>query len=148
MRFLLAALLLAAAAPVSATVIAPADVDAIVAGSQTIVRGRVVEVRSAMTNGRRTIHSFVTLAVEDTLKGSPASRVTFRVPVGQVGRYRRVIVGAPGFAVGEQVLVFLTGTPPAVPTIFGLNQGLYRVRDAARTEALTQRVRTLVNRAR
>ena len=51
----------------------------------------------------------------------------FRVPNGQVGRYRRILVGAPEFEEGDEVVVFLTGRPPAMPTLFGLSQGVYRV---------------------
>jgi hypothetical protein len=77
----------------------------------------------------------------------------FRVPQGQVGRYRRIVVGAPEFAVGEDVMVFLTGRGPAIPTVFGLNQGVRRLRgDAAGRQRLldsyTREVRGLVERAR
>ena len=49
------------------------------------------------------------------------------MPGGEVGRYRRVIVGVPRFAAGDEVVVFLRGAAPALPTVFGLSQGLYRV---------------------
>jgi hypothetical protein len=78
------------------------------------------------------IESVVTLAVAQSLKGEAGATVSFRVPNGQVGRYRRVLVGAPEFAEGDEMVVFLQGRPPAMPSVFGLNQGLYRVaRDAA-----------------
>jgi hypothetical protein len=53
--------------------------------------------------------------------------VHFRVPGGQIGRYRRFMVGAPEFASGEEVVLFLKGRPPNVPLPFGLSQGVYRV---------------------
>ena len=106
--------LVALAESTSATVILPADFATVVEGSQLIVHGRVVEVRSQMTAGRRSIHSLVTVAVDEALKGSAGSTVTFRVPQGQVGSYRRIIVGAPEFTVGEEVVVFLTARPPAI----------------------------------
>jgi hypothetical protein len=37
------------------------------------------------------------------------------------------MVGAPEFASGEEVVLFLKGRPPAVPFPFGLSQGVYRV---------------------
>ena len=50
----------------------------------------------------------------------------------EVGRYRRVLVGAPEFVEGDEVVVFLEGRPPLLPSVFGLSQGVYRVtRDAA-----------------
>lgn len=133
----------------AATVVAPADLDTVVAGSQLIVRGRVVEVRSEMTAGRRSIHSVVTLEVDETLKGQSSRTVLFRVPNGQVGRYRRVVVGAPEFSAGDEVVVFLRGSGPAIPSLFGLQQGVYRVQrdDAARLASagtFTRTVRALV----
>jgi hypothetical protein len=111
----------------SATVLVPADFITIVTGSPIIVHGRVSEVRSFVTGPRRTIESVVTLAVIGTLKGTPARTMVFRVPNGQVGRYRRVVVGAPEFEPGDEVVVFLQARAPAMPTLFGLSQGVYRV---------------------
>jgi hypothetical protein len=121
----------------NATTLVPATLDEIVAGAELVVHGRVVGVRSEMTAGRRSIHSYVTLAVDEAVKGRPGPTVTFRVPNGQVGRYRRVVIGAPEFVVGDEVIVFLRARAPAVPTLFGLSQGVYRVRrgDAARVAA-------------
>ena len=71
------------------------------------------------------------MAVADALKGRPGETVTFRLPGGEVGRYRRFIVGVPQFTSGDDVIVFLRGGAPAMPTLFGLSQGLYRVGRAA-----------------
>lgn len=120
----------------SATVLLPADFTTIVMGSPSIVHGRVVSVRSFLTGPRRTIESVVTLSVIDTLKGVPASTVLFRVPNGQVGRYRRVVVGAPEFEEGDEVVVFLQAHAPAIPTLFGLSQGVYRVVRDANAQAI------------
>jgi len=105
----------------------PADFAGMVAGSQLIVHGRVVDVRANMTGGRRTIETLVTIAVVDALKGTPGREVTFVVPGGQIGRYRRLVVGAPEFNTGQDVLLFLTGRAPALPMPFGISQGVYRV---------------------
>jgi hypothetical protein len=149
----LCAFCIGVASGASATVIVPAEFADVVNGSHLIVYGRVIDVRSEMTAGRRSIHSFVTVAVEQALKGNPGATVMFRVPQGQVGRYRRVIVGAPEFTVGEDLMVFLTARPPAIPTVFGLNQGVRRLRgDAAgrqlALESYTRQVRAIVERAR
>ncbi|MSO83084.1 MAG: hypothetical protein EXQ53_07285 [Acidobacteria bacterium] len=126
------------AAPAFATVVLPADFDTVVNESGVIVHGRVVDVRSDVTGPRRAIESFVTVAVIESLKGAPGTTVTFRVPNGQVGRYRRILVGAPEFAEGDEVVVFLQGRPPAMPTLFGLSQGVYRVtRNAAARPVVT-----------
>jgi hypothetical protein len=118
---------------VSATVLLPADFTTVVAESATIVHGRVVDVSAGLTGPRRTIESLVTVHVIESLKGASTTdaTVTFRVPNGQVGRYRRVLIGAPEFTRGDEIVVFLHGQAPAIPTLFGLSQGVYRVvRDA------------------
>lgn len=125
--FFAIAVLVAKVSTASATVLLPADFQTVVTESGVIVHGRVVDVRSAVTAPPHGIESFVTLAVVDALKGNPGPSVTFRVPNGQVGRYRRVVVGAPEFAEGDEVVVFLRGQAPGIPALFGLGQGLYRV---------------------
>jgi hypothetical protein len=111
----------------AAMVIVPVDFSEMVASSELVVHGRVVGVRSQITGDRRTIETVVTVSVIDALKGEPGTTVYFRVPGGQVGRYRRVMIGAPQFAEGEEVVLFLRGRPPVVPMPFGLSQGVYRV---------------------
>lgn len=126
------------ASPAFATVVLPADFATVVTEAGVIVHGRVVDVRSDVTGPRRVIESFVTVAVLESLKGAPGASVTFRVPNGQVGRYRRILVGAPEFEEGDEVVVFLQGRPPAMPTLFGLSQGVYRVtRNAAARAVVT-----------
>src|SRR5687767_4592799 len=69
LRFAAVVFCVALAVPAGATVILPADLSQVVESSQLIVHGRVVEVRGAMTGGRRSIHSVVTVAVNGALKG-------------------------------------------------------------------------------
>lgn len=121
----------------SATVIVPAEFTEMVNGSQTIVHGVVTDVEARMVGSRRTIESVVTVTVIDTLKGEIAGTTAFRVPGGQVGRYRRVMVGAPEFVEGDEVVLFLAGRAPAMPMPFGLNQGVYRVTRAAGRATVT-----------
>jgi hypothetical protein len=127
-------------------VVVPAEFTEMVNASHTIVHGVVVDVQSYETAGRKTIESLVTVQILEAIKGGPGSAhpaegagspeaeryVHFKLPGGQVGRYRRVMVGAPRCARGDEVVLFLKGAAPAVPMPFGLTQGLYRVsRDAA-----------------
>jgi hypothetical protein len=98
-----------------------------VRASQVIVHGRIVDVRAQASGGRNTIETLVTVVVATPLKGESGSTVMFRVPGGQVGRYRRVMAGAPVFTEGEEVVLFLSGRAPAMPMPFGLHQGVYRV---------------------
>jgi hypothetical protein len=129
MKQLAAAALLATMAPAvaHATMEVPAEFGEMVQGSQLVVYGRVVGVRGQQTSDRRSIETVVTVAVAQALKGQPGSTVAFRLPGGDVGRYRRVIVGVPRFTSGDDVIVFLRGGAPTLPTVFGLSQGVYRV---------------------
>ena len=127
-----------AAVPISAMVVVPAEFSEMVTLSELVVHGRVVDIRPQLVGDRRTIETVITVAVLDALKGQPGETVYFRVPGGQIGRYRRFMVGAPEFVSGEEVVLFLKGRPPAVPFPFGLSQGVYRVvRDAGGRSLVT-----------
>jgi hypothetical protein len=113
--------------PVRATVIVPADLGELAREAQAIVRGRVALVDARWTDDHRAIESIVTLEVESTLKGSFGPEVQFRVPGGQLGRFRSLVVGAPEFAAGQRVVVFLGARGPSVPYVLGMSQGVYRM---------------------
>jgi hypothetical protein len=116
-----------------ATVLLPAAFREIVAGSQIIVYGRVASVRPEWSSDRSRIDTVVTVAAGSYLKGGPGSTVTFRVPGGQIGRYRNVMVGAPQFQPGEEAILFLSASGPSIAHVFGLSQGVFRVRVDARS---------------
>ena len=119
------------AVPLRATTIVPADLGELSRDAVAIARGRVADVRSQWTEDRGTVETIVTLEVEDYLKGSLGSMVRFRVPGGELGRYRTIVVGAPDFVVDQRVVVFLGAHGPTVPHIVGFNQGVFRVVRAA-----------------
>jgi len=124
-------MLLAAATSAHATTIVPADLGELSRDAVAIARGRVADVQSQWTEDRGTVETIVTLEVEDYLKGSLGAMVRFRVPGGELGRYRTIVVGAPDFAVDQHVVVFLGAHGPTVPHIVGFNQGVFRVVRAA-----------------
>ena len=128
---LIASLVIAPA--LHATVLVPAEFREIVSGSQIIVHGRVADVRGEWTDDRRRIETIVTLDAGTYLKGGPGENVTFRVPGGTVGRYRTLMVGAPEFRAGDEVVLFLKANGPSVAHVFGLSQGVFRVRRDSRT---------------
>jgi hypothetical protein len=116
-----------------ATVLLPAEFSEVVAGSQIIVYGRVGDVLPEWSDDRSRIDTVVTVDAGSYLKGGPGETVTFRVPGGQIGRYRNVVVGAPEFRQGEEVVLFLSAAGPSIAHVFGLSQGVYRVHVDART---------------
>jgi hypothetical protein len=121
------AIVIAAAVRAHATLVVPADLGELSRDARAIARGRVTSVEGRWTDDRRTIETIVTLEVESYLKGSLGSTLQFRVPGGDLGRFRSVVVGAPEFAVDQRVIVFLGASGPMVPYVLGLNQGVYRL---------------------
>jgi hypothetical protein len=115
------------AAPLHATVLVPASLSELARDARVIARGHVVSVDGRWTDDRRTIETIVTLQAETYIKGELGEMVQFRVPGGTLGRYRNIVMGAPQFAVGQRVIVFLGVNGPRVPYLVGLNQGVYRV---------------------
>lgn len=120
-------ILLATAVRLHATVLVPASLEELTRDALTIARGRIVAVDARRADDRQAIETMVTLEVETYLKGSLGPTLQFVVPGGVVGRYRAITIGAPGFTVGERVIVFLGGRAPALPHILGFNQGVFRV---------------------
>ena len=117
-----------ASAGVGATVLVPAEFREIVNGADIIAYGRVVETSVQWSDDRRNVDTLVTLQVGTYLKGGPGESIVFKVPGGTIGRYRNVLVGAPQFSEGDEAVVFLNVRGRELPFIFGLNQGVFRVR--------------------
>ena len=99
-----------------------------VSGSDLIAYGRVVDVRPEWADQRRRIDSVVTAEVLSWFKGGSDRTLSFVVPGGEIGRYRQVTIGAPSFAAGEEAFLFLKTQGSPMPYVFGLNQGVFRVR--------------------
>jgi hypothetical protein len=119
--------------PLRATVLIPADVGELAHDAIAIARGRVAALDAQWTEDHGTIETLVTLQVESYLKGSLGSTLRFRVPGGELGRFRSIVVGAPSFAVDQRVVVFLGARGPSVPFVLGLSQGVFRLSRAADT---------------
>jgi hypothetical protein len=93
-----------------------------------IVLGTVTEQVSDWNDQRTAIHTDVTVAVEEAIKGSPGEEVTFRVAGGIVGDTGMRTSTDPVFQEGEQVIVFLnTEVVPA--RVAGHLQGKYPVQN-------------------
>ena len=117
--------------PAMATVLIPADLGELSRDALAIARGRVAALDAQWTEDRGTIETIVTLEVDNYLKGSLGSTLRFRVPGGELGRFRSVVVGAPSFAVDQRVVVFLGARGPSVPHLLGMSQGVFRLSRAS-----------------
>jgi hypothetical protein len=123
-RVALALIALACAGAARATTLRAMDLAELALEASLIVHGRVVDVHPEWVRGGRQIDSVVTVEVETPLKGEPGQRFAFVSPGGQLGDYRSVVPGAPEFAVGAEVVLFL-GSPGAagLPSLVGMGQG-------------------------
>jgi hypothetical protein len=115
-----------AAVPLSATLIVPAEFRQVVAESTLIVRGRVTDVRAVDVRDVG-VETVVTVAVENVLKGQSERFVYLKVPGGEIGRYRFVMVSAPVFKTGQRAVLFLKRGADNFWRPFGLNQGVFRI---------------------
>src|SRR5437016_7525879 len=126
-RALVLMILTVASARPSATVVVAADLGQLTRDARAIVRGRVMALDARWTEDRQTVETIVTLEVESYLKGALGQTLQFRVPGGELGRWRSITVGAPQFAIDDRIVVFLGTTGPSIPHVLGLNQGVFRV---------------------
>ncbi len=116
----------------NATVVRAPDLDRLVRAAARIVVTEVVEVRVAAEAGRHVRPvpiTFVTLRVNDTLKGPAALQLEIELTGGRVDEGALEIVGMPRFEVGQRDVLFLHDTPGMLSPIVGLFAGRFRVVD-------------------
>src|SRR5688572_5663204 len=127
LRALILSLVCVVPVALRATVLLPAEFREVVNGSDIIAYGRVVETAVEWSDDRKHDDTLVTFQVGTYLKGGPGESLVFKVPGGTIGRYRNVLVGAPQFAAGDEAVLFLNSRGREFPSVFGLNQGVFRV---------------------
>ncbi|MBE3071997.1 MAG: hypothetical protein IMZ67_03400 [Acidobacteria bacterium] len=127
MAWCLAAAAVTCVGSAQATVLVPGTLDELVRDARVVVVGRVVEVRAQWAEGRRRVESVVVVEANGYLKGDFGPRLAFKVPGGEIGRYRSVTVGAPVFRDGDEVVLFLDADGPALPHLVGFSQGVLRI---------------------
>jgi hypothetical protein len=117
---------------VGATIVVPAEFAELTQEAGAIAHGRIVRVEARQGEGLR-VERLVTLQVLEYFKGGWGNVVQFRMPGGTLGRYQTVMIGAPDFNEGDDVVLFLGARPeddrerPARPYVLGMHQGVYRV---------------------
>jgi hypothetical protein len=127
-RFSLAAILALAlaGATLTATVVVPVDFRQVVSESTVIVRGHVTDVRGVVVAAGG-IDSVITVAVDSVIKGQADAFLSLRLPGGQVGATRMVMIGAPTLQVNQQAVFFLKPGPDNTLRPVGLSAGVYCV---------------------
>jgi hypothetical protein len=89
--------------------------------------GEVVDRQTARDPQSGMIYTFVTMRVNQTLKGSPTETVTLRVPGGQYQDYGMVVHGVASFRQGERALVFVRSDSEKFQSVVGMSQGKFRI---------------------
>jgi len=126
--FVIAAAVALASLTLAAHVVIPAEFKEVVSDATLIVRGRITDVRVVDGGPPAGVESVATVAVESVLKGQASDFVYIRVPGGQIGQVRHVMVGAPTFKPGQRALFFLRpGVTDTAYRPIGLTMGVFRV---------------------
>jgi hypothetical protein len=112
-----------------ATTVVPPSFDELVRESELIFRGRVTAVKSDWSGeGKgRAPATWVTFAVERTLRGSAGDTLTLEYLGGEVGPKRLVLAGWPQFAVGDRGVFFVENREGRGGPLMRLRHGKYRV---------------------
>jgi hypothetical protein len=95
--------------------------------AKQIVIGHVVNMQSEWTQDRAKIFTYVTVQVEEYVKGTGNLEVTVKIPGGSVGDITLRVSDIPEFTVGEKVLLFLTDEYTDYCDLMGLFQGKYTI---------------------
>src|SRR5262245_20093532 len=118
------------------TVVMPTDLDMIV-GARAIVRGKVVSINTALDDRTGLVCTYIKLSVREVLKGEIAQgELTLKEPGGETGGRASVIFGAPQFAVGEHVLVYLDTWPDGSLRVHEMLLGKFSISRDPRTGRL------------
>jgi hypothetical protein len=127
MNFRAPAILLLAVWPSEATLVPRMSLDELCRQADRIVQGRIVASRVTWGPEHRLLWTHYDLTIEDALKGTFESRLTFSVPGGVLGPVAMPIAGTPHFLSGEHVIVFLRHTPVGYLCTVGFSQGCFRI---------------------
>lgn len=116
-------------AVVRGTTVVPPSFDELVRDSELIFRGRVTAVKSDWSGeGKgRAPATWVTFAVERTLRGNAGETITLEFMGGEVGSKRLVLAGWPKFEVGDRGVFFVENREGRVCPLMRLRHGKYRI---------------------
>jgi 5-hydroxyisourate hydrolase-like protein (transthyretin family) len=102
------------------------EFESLAEGADTIVIGQVDQQISRWNEEHTRINSWVTLKVEESLKGDIESdNITLSLPGGEVDGITQVVSDTPSFYNGERAAVLLSRQRENTYEIYGLNKGKY-----------------------
>src|SRR6185369_5755377 len=105
--FLLTVVFILTQTSLATTAVRPSDDDLNI-GARAIIRGKVVSIESAADETSNRIFTYITVKVQEVIKGQITERrIVLKEMGGQVGDRISVIYGNPQFKRGEKVFLYL-----------------------------------------
>lgn len=129
--------LLLLAAPARGAQALSVSVEGLARASDAVVRGQVQAISSTVSEDGRRVFTLVDVVVADAWRGAPGRTVRVIVPGGVAGAIGQRVEGAPAFAEGEEVVVFLHRAEAGGWRVAGLAQGKFSVAGPAATPDLS-----------
>lgn len=124
------------AGPATASTFVAMDTAELVAASEAVVQGEVVEVYSFWNREGTAVMTEARVFVDELVAGQAPSEVVVRTFGGQVGDYVLEAHGFPTFQEGQKVLLFLQRSKDQALHVSGYRLGQYRVAAGDRGELL------------
>ncbi len=119
----------------SATLIPRLSFEQLTDASELIVSGRITAAWTAWDQEHKYIWTHYSLSVASSLKGTPANIVEFAEPGGALDGHVMSIAGSVSYAVGDNMVVFLSRMPNGYLRTAGWAQGKYALDARGRLHA-------------
>lgn len=129
-KYLLPLTLIAIAlARVTATTVVPPTFDQLVQQAELIFQGTVTDTKSVWEGegAQRTIETYVTFQIADSVNGNAGSSYTIRMLGGTVGDESLVVTDAPKFQVGDREILFVEHNYDQFVPLVGIGHGRFHV---------------------
>lgn len=124
---LIAAGLLAAISPASATTLRKMDLPELIASADRIVHVRAINQNVYWDPTETQIYTDTTFEVLSEAKGQGPSLVTVNLLGGSIGEVDMRAEGTPIFSAGDEVVLFALDRPDGKEDLVGFSQGVMRV---------------------
>jgi len=113
----------------TATTVIPPSFDELVAQAELIFQGTVTDVKSQWVGegGQRHIVSYVTLRIDEAIKGDPGKSYTMQMLGGTVGDDTKEVSDSPRFKVGDRDILFVEHNGTQFIPIVGIMHGRFRL---------------------
>ncbi len=105
------------------------DLDELVTRSELVVEGQAEDVYVQWDNAQKMIFTYVSVRVDEALKGTAPRSLLIRQLGGQVGAMQMRVPGTATFLEGDRVIVFLERRPDQTFQVVGMSQGKYQILD-------------------